>query len=551
MKHLTAQPAVDELPAPFPNVIRKALAKDPKDRYQTVNEMMAEVFAVSDLTQSVNAIDSLSLTRMAAAVARKLRAEAPVPVGGGSGSSNVTAWASPPPVPRPGSGGTIGWSNVRRDVAPWMTADRVPPSAPEADAPFPPRSRWVTGLLGLCFGWAGVHRFYLGYNLIGVFQFIVMFTGIGALWGMIEGLIILANGQFRDALGRPLVQGWFVPKGHPSSPGADAPRKSKPVATADPRAPAARTSRRLLARMGWGFAAFLMLGGAIATGCVATFARTEMSEGLNGGYHWNSMHGLYFATSVFAPLALFALWKLLHRAELSFWKATVRPAILCLLLTVIGAALNFELNLAAGQLQLLGVVAAALAMVSFCFFWLLRGPELVAAAGDAYWSRAWARFFLMIFIASCVGGSICMGRWSRLKFQLETGLPEYSDVVIEEYDWSEWRRIGQGFAYDFEREFHAALQAGTEAESEDSGSDQPARAAAEAARRSLRKQVLVEGSPPAPQPVGREYRVANLQYTQWPLALLFCVVTAIGSMGEMRYRKRVALRADELATQAA
>ncbi|HUN79998.1 MAG TPA: serine/threonine-protein kinase, partial [Phycisphaerae bacterium] len=39
MKHLTAQPNVDELPAPFPNVIRKALAKDPKDRYQTVQEM--------------------------------------------------------------------------------------------------------------------------------------------------------------------------------------------------------------------------------------------------------------------------------------------------------------------------------------------------------------------------------------------------------------------------------------------------------------------------------------------------------------------------------
>ena len=32
MKHLTAQPEVDELPEPFPRVIRKALAKDPSDR---------------------------------------------------------------------------------------------------------------------------------------------------------------------------------------------------------------------------------------------------------------------------------------------------------------------------------------------------------------------------------------------------------------------------------------------------------------------------------------------------------------------------------------
>jgi serine/threonine protein kinase len=71
MKHLTAQPEVDALPSPFPRVIRKALEKDPKDRYQTVNEMMADVFAVEDINRSVASIDSLNLTRMAAAVANK------------------------------------------------------------------------------------------------------------------------------------------------------------------------------------------------------------------------------------------------------------------------------------------------------------------------------------------------------------------------------------------------------------------------------------------------------------------------------------------------
>ena len=40
MKHLTAQPEVDGLPEPFGKIIRKALEKDPKDRYQSVDEMI-------------------------------------------------------------------------------------------------------------------------------------------------------------------------------------------------------------------------------------------------------------------------------------------------------------------------------------------------------------------------------------------------------------------------------------------------------------------------------------------------------------------------------
>ncbi|MFH1418713.1 MAG: hypothetical protein ABII12_10575, partial [Planctomycetota bacterium] len=94
---------------PFPRVIRKALEKDPKDRYQTVNELMSEVFAVEDLSQSVAALDSLSLTRMATAVSRKVKAGAAVQVGHGTrgplgtGSSNVGQQV-PPPVINPADG---------------------------------------------------------------------------------------------------------------------------------------------------------------------------------------------------------------------------------------------------------------------------------------------------------------------------------------------------------------------------------------------------------------------------------------------------------------
>jgi len=97
MKHLTAQPAVDDLPEPFPQVIRKALAKEPRDRYQTVQEMMTDLFAVEDLDRSVAAFEPNSLTVAAAKVARDLAAKkTPVAIGA-PGSSNV-AVATPPPI---------------------------------------------------------------------------------------------------------------------------------------------------------------------------------------------------------------------------------------------------------------------------------------------------------------------------------------------------------------------------------------------------------------------------------------------------------------------
>src|SRR5438552_1218579 len=88
MKHLTAQPEVDQLPAPFPHVIRKALAKDPADRYQTINEMVNEVFAQQDLEQSVNAFEPHSISTAAANAIRAARL-APPPLRPGSGAATV------------------------------------------------------------------------------------------------------------------------------------------------------------------------------------------------------------------------------------------------------------------------------------------------------------------------------------------------------------------------------------------------------------------------------------------------------------------------------
>jgi len=67
-------------------------------------------------------------------------------------------------------------------------------------------------LLGIFLGGLGIHRFYLGYTAIGVVQlllflFTFIFTfGLVAIWGFVEGIMILAGAQtFRtDARGMPL-----------------------------------------------------------------------------------------------------------------------------------------------------------------------------------------------------------------------------------------------------------------------------------------------------------------------------------------------------------
>jgi len=65
----------------------------------------------------------------------------------------------------------------------------------------------VAGILGILVGWAGVHRFYLGYTAIGIAQILVTFLtcGAGYIWGLIEGVLILVGSTITtDADGRPL-----------------------------------------------------------------------------------------------------------------------------------------------------------------------------------------------------------------------------------------------------------------------------------------------------------------------------------------------------------
>lgn len=117
------------------------------------------------------------------------------------------------PTPRPTQPGV----QIERDSFPTQTHPGQRVQTPGARPPtFQPmqmnyangqrlshRSKIVAGILGICLGGFGVHRFYLGYTGIGIIQLLLCCTGVSAIWGMIEGIIILTGGM-QDVEGRDL-----------------------------------------------------------------------------------------------------------------------------------------------------------------------------------------------------------------------------------------------------------------------------------------------------------------------------------------------------------
>lgn len=67
------------------------------------------------------------------------------------------------------------------------------------------KSKMAAGLFGIFLGGFGVHNFYLGYTGKAIAQILLSFCfGIGAIWGFIEGILILTGNIDKDANGIPL-----------------------------------------------------------------------------------------------------------------------------------------------------------------------------------------------------------------------------------------------------------------------------------------------------------------------------------------------------------
>lgn len=133
------------------------------------------------------------------------------------------------PQPQPGySAGPqqpyAGQPQYQGQQYPYAGQPQYPGHAPQpqyqGQAPMPnpaygyaqPKSKVVAGLLGIFLGGLGIHRFYLGFTKIAVIQLVLtlvlgVFTfGIVGLWGVVEGIMIIAGSAYfrTDSNGVPL-----------------------------------------------------------------------------------------------------------------------------------------------------------------------------------------------------------------------------------------------------------------------------------------------------------------------------------------------------------
>jgi len=117
---------------------------------------------------------------------------------------------APPPQPDPGyqqpGYAQPGYPPSGYPAGPYGASPQAPYGIhPATGLPYSDKSKLVAGLLQIFLGGFGVGRFYLGDTKTAVWQIVVtvLTCGIGSLWGLIDGIIILATDS-KDTNGLPL-----------------------------------------------------------------------------------------------------------------------------------------------------------------------------------------------------------------------------------------------------------------------------------------------------------------------------------------------------------
>ncbi|MFJ9176611.1 TM2 domain-containing protein [Streptomyces sp. NPDC102360] len=117
------------------------------------------------------------------------------------GSAPAGGGAYPPP-PGPGMGAP--------NMGPGMGGMPYDPAAPYGydpyGRPYSDKTKLAAGLLGIFLGSFGAGRFYTGHTGMAVTMLIVSVVtcGLGGIWGLIDGIMMLAGGNATDSQGRLL-----------------------------------------------------------------------------------------------------------------------------------------------------------------------------------------------------------------------------------------------------------------------------------------------------------------------------------------------------------
>ncbi len=111
MKHMTAAPDLANIEEPFARVIRKALAKDPAERYQSVQEMVEDVFGAETVRNSVSQFAPQELSVIAKRIAEKSQDRPP-------GTSIPRVSCDPVHCAHLANGKRARWMRIRKLVKP-------------------------------------------------------------------------------------------------------------------------------------------------------------------------------------------------------------------------------------------------------------------------------------------------------------------------------------------------------------------------------------------------------------------------------------------------
>lgn len=166
MKHMTATPELGGIEEPFARVIKKALAKDPAARYQTVQEMVEDLFGSEQIRDSVSGFSPDGLSFIAQRVAAKAniaeqpRAQKPR----ARAAAQTTAGAAE------GLTGTVQRIAEKADAMGQKLADRVDAQVGKLlgskaqthriTDPVEPHQRWILALLSMALVAAGAGLLY-------------------------------------------------------------------------------------------------------------------------------------------------------------------------------------------------------------------------------------------------------------------------------------------------------------------------------------------------------------------------------------------------------